>query len=223
MIARLSEIAEITSGTIVSLGRYAAEAKSAYVLTGLASLSDAQPTELAFFNNERYADDLRQTSAGAVLIDRKFDINGLIDVPSALLAVDDPSIAFAQVGMKLVFVAETFDPGIDPTAIVDSTVQLDENAVSIGPNVVIESGTTVEDGTRIEAGCIIGKDSRIGRACRLHANVTLYRSTVLGDRVELHSGVVIGADGFGYEKEEDGRYRKVDQIGFVQLDDDVEV
>jgi len=109
----------------------------------------------------------------------------------------------------------------------DWCIKLDTGAfdaarVRIGPHAVIESGATLADGVDIGAGCFIGRNASIGAHSKLFANVTVHTGCLLGQRVILHSGVVVGADGFGYEFDK-GRHRKVRQAGIVQIDNDVEI
>ena len=106
--------------------------------------------------------------------------------------------------------------------VIDPATVLDPAKVCIKAGAIIEAGVEIGEGTEIGAGCFVGEGTKIGRHCLLHPRVTLYHHTVLGDRVCLHAGVVLGADGFGYEFI-DGCHRKIDQVGFVQIDDDVEI
>jgi UDP-3-O-[3-hydroxymyristoyl] glucosamine N-acyltransferase len=94
--------------------------------------------------------------------------------------------------------------------------------VSVAANAVIDEGAIIEAGAEIGAGCYVGRNAEIGRDSKLFANSTVHTGSTLGERVILHSGVVVGADGFGYEFDK-GRHRKVRQSGIVQIDSDVEV
>ena len=114
-----------------------------------------------------------------------------------------------------------FTAGIHPTAVVDPTAKIG-NDVSIQPHAVIESGAEIGDNTVIGAGSYVGHETIIGASCLIYANVTIRERTRIGARVIIHSGAVIGADGFGFEFVE-GRYQKIPQIGIVQIDDDAEI
>jgi UDP-3-O-[3-hydroxymyristoyl] glucosamine N-acyltransferase len=94
--------------------------------------------------------------------------------------------------------------------------------VSIQPHAVIEAGTTIGDETVIGAGSYVGHETKIGSGCMIYPNVTIRERTIIGSRVIIHGGAVIGADGFGFEFK-DGRQRKIPQIGIVQIDDEVEI
>lgn len=190
----------------------------ATVIKGFAALRDAQAGDLSFFGNDRYLPELRTTKASAVFVPLGFaeEIDGV-----TLLKVANPSVAFAEV-VKFFVPSRCFHAGIHPTAVIDSSASYDPEKVCILAGAVIGAGVMIGHGTEIGAGCYLGEAVVIGKDCLLHPRVTLYHGTVLGDRVSLHAGVVVGADGFGYEFV-DGRHQKIDQVGTVQIDDDVEI
>ena len=111
--------------------------------------------------------------------------------------------------------------GVHPTSIIAPLAKIAPNA-SIGPFAVIGEDAHIGENTQIGAHCVIGAGSWIGGDCRIHPRVTLYSNTRIGNRVEIHSGVVIGAEGFGYACGE-GRHWKFPQAGIVEIGDDVEV
>ncbi|MES2708419.1 MAG: UDP-3-O-(3-hydroxymyristoyl)glucosamine N-acyltransferase [Verrucomicrobiota bacterium] len=200
-------------------GRPPEQADHRLPLTGFAALGDAAPGDLSFFGNDRYLPDLRRTHASAVLVPRNFPetVEGV-----ALVEVDNPSAAFGEVVRRFSPPPRAFQPGIHPSAVIDSSAVFDREKISIGPFVVIEAGTALGDGTVVNAGCFIGEGVKIGQNCLLHPRVTVYHHCELGNRVSLHSGVVVGADGFGYEFI-GGSHHKIDQVGIVRIDDDVEI
>jgi UDP-3-O-[3-hydroxymyristoyl] glucosamine N-acyltransferase len=211
----LAQLAELVQGTIHSLG--SAETQ----FTGCAALVDAGPCHISFLGNERYLGQAKTTSAGVVLISPSVK-----DVPLGqgigTIVVENPSAAFAEVMKHFAPAPAPFQPGIHPSAVVDPTAVVNPETVRIGPQTVIEAGVKIGDGTEIGAGVFIGEGATIGRDCRLRSRCSVMDRSILGDRVSLHAGVVIGSDGFGYEFIK-GRHVKIDQIGIVQLDDDVEV
>ena len=200
-------------------GGVAEPGNNAVTLTGFSALKEAGPGDFSFFGNERYLPDLRKTKASAVLVPAGFSeaIPGV-----ALVRVENPSAAFAEVVKQFLPPPRAFHPGIHPSAVIDPATVLDPATVCIKAGAIIEAGVAIGEGTEIGAGCFVGESTKIGRNCLLHPRVTLYHHTVLGDRVCLHAGVVLGADGFGYEFI-DGCHRKIDQVGIVQIDDDVEI
>jgi UDP-3-O-[3-hydroxymyristoyl] glucosamine N-acyltransferase len=208
----LEQLASLTQGTILS-----GDPRS--TLTGFCGLREAAAGDLSFYVNDRYLNDLRRTKAGAVLVNTgfKYLIPGL-----TLVACENASAAFAEVVKRFMPPPREFRAGVHPSAVVHPDARLDPDRVCIGPCSVIEAGAIIGDGTEIGPCCTVGEQAVLGKDCVLHPRVTVYRHCVLGDRVRLHSGVVIGADGFGYEFV-GGIHRKIDQVGIVQIDNDVEI
>src|SRR5437899_2288375 len=186
-------------------------------ITGAASLGEATPGEISFFANRKYIGLLRKTRASAIFVPPDF----AEPINAAQVRVSNPTKAFEQVLLKFAPSAVTFAPGIHSTAIVDPSVQLGER-VSIQPLAVIEAGTRIGDDTIVGAGSYIGHETVIGFACHIYPQVTIRERSKIGSRVIVHSGAVIGADGFGFEMV-DGRQEKIQQLGIVQIDDDVEI
>lgn len=209
MTLTLQEIAKLSSGEL--------KGDPAGKITGAASLDEAVEGEIAFYNNPKYMPRLRKTRASAVFVPLDFSEK----TEATQIRVADPSKAFEQVVIKLAPKPVAFPPGIHATAIVDPSVKLGA-CVSIQPHAVIEAGATVGDETIIGAGSYIGHETKIGAGCMIYPNVTIRERTIIGSRVIIHGGAVIGADGFGFEFK-DGRQRKIAQIGIVQIDDDVEI
>jgi UDP-3-O-[3-hydroxymyristoyl] glucosamine N-acyltransferase len=186
-------------------------------ITGAASLAEATSGEISFFANRKYVSLLRKTRASAVFVPADF----LEPLAAAQVRVSNPTKAFEQVVLKFAPERITFAPGIHPSAIVGSSVRLGER-VSIQPNAVIEDGSQIGDDTIIGAGSYIGHETTIGSACLIYPLVTIRERSRIGSRVIIHSGAVIGADGFGFEMV-DGQQQKIQQLGIVQIDDDVEI
>jgi UDP-3-O-[3-hydroxymyristoyl] glucosamine N-acyltransferase len=188
-------------------------------IRGFASLLDAGAGDLSLFSNHRYRDQLRDTRASAVLVP-----NDWTDFPPdvACIGVAVPSRAFDQLVDALGLQPEPFRAYIHPSATISETAIFDRTTVAIGPQAVIDDRAELAPGVEIGAGCYVGKGARIGADSRLFAHAIVHDRCIIGQRVILHSGVVIGADGFGYEFEK-GRHRKVRQLGTVQIDNDVEI
>jgi UDP-3-O-[3-hydroxymyristoyl] glucosamine N-acyltransferase len=123
--------------------------------------------------------------------------------------------------LPLFYPPETFASGIDPSARVDATAQVAPSA-HIGPNCVVGPGVTIGERTALLGGNHIGRDCRIGDDVRLFPNVVIYHRIQIGHRVAIHAGTVIGSDGYGYVFDQ-GRHRKMLQIGNVVIEDDVEI
>jgi UDP-3-O-[3-hydroxymyristoyl] glucosamine N-acyltransferase len=186
-------------------------------ISGAASLSEAGPGEIAFYADPRYMARLQKTSASAVFVPLDFSAQ----TAAAQIRVANPSKAFEQVVLRLAPKPIAFAAGIHPTAVVDPTAKIGKS-VSVQPHAVIESGATIGDNSVIGAGSYLGHETMIGASCLIYPNVTIRERSRIGARVIIHSGAVIGADGFGFEFVE-GRYQKIPQVGIVQIDDDVEI
>lgn len=213
----VSDLTVLLGGTLLSGG-------GDTVFTGCGSLSEAGPEDLSFFGNEKYLPALRATRAGVVLVPDVVPPGFADLVPqAALVAVPNPSLAFAQVMARLVPPPPPFRAGVHPSAAVDPSAVFDATRVSIGAQAVVEAGVSIGPGTVVGAGCFLGDGVVVGSDCVLHPRVTVMRQCRLGSRVILHPGVVIGADGFGFEQVEDGRREKIPQVGIVLLEDEVEI
>jgi UDP-3-O-[3-hydroxymyristoyl] glucosamine N-acyltransferase len=186
-------------------------------ITGVASLGEATAGEISFFANRKYVGLLRKTRASAVFVPSDF----AEPISAAQIRVSNPTKAFEQVVLKLAPKPIAFAAGIHPSAIVDPSAQLGE-CVSVQPYAVIEAGAKIGDNTIIGAGTYIGHETVIGSECLIYPRVTIRERSRIGSRVIIHSGAVIGADGFGFEMV-DGRQEKIQQLGIVQIDDDVEI
>ncbi len=189
---------------------------SSIVVTGLATLQNASETQLSFFDNKKYRSQLRATRAAAVIL-RQSDA---ADCPVPCLVSDKPYLAYASIS-ALFARHNTAASGVHPTALVHPEASVAPTA-SIGAYAVVESGAIVSADAIIGAGCVIGQNAFIGCRSRLYPRVVLYHDVRLGDDVTVHSGVVIGADGFGYAPDA-GEWRKIHQLGSVVIGDRVEI
>jgi UDP-3-O-[3-hydroxymyristoyl] glucosamine N-acyltransferase len=190
----------------------------AIAVQGIASIEDAEPGEITFLSNSRYAKFLPETKAAAVIVPR-----GLTPPPGVrLLEVDDAYLAFVRIlGLFDSRSRGDVAQGIHPSAVIAPDATLGEN-VSVGPCAVIGRSVTVGKDTVIGPGSVVMSGSRIGSGCLFYPNVTIMDGCSVGDRVIIHAGAVIGSDGFGFAPE--GRtLRKIPQIGRVRIEDDVEI
>ncbi|MEP6586037.1 MAG: UDP-3-O-(3-hydroxymyristoyl)glucosamine N-acyltransferase [Candidatus Udaeobacter sp.] len=209
MIFTVKELAALSGGESVG--------DSTLKITGAASLGEATRGEISFFANRKYVGLLRKTRASAVFVPPDF----AEPINAAQIRVSNPTKAFEHVVLKFAPKPITFTPGIHPSAVVDPSAQLGDG-VSIHPLAVIAAGAKIGDDTIIGAGSYVGHDTVIGSACHIYPHVTIRERSRIGSRVIIHSGAVIGADGFGFEMI-DGRQEKIQQLGIVQIDDDVEI
>ena len=209
MTFTLQEVATTSGGELIG--------DPSLQITGAASLVEATAGEISFFGNRKYIGLLRKTRASAVFVPTDFAES----IGAAQIRVANPTKAFEQVVLKFAPKPITFPPGIHPSAVVDPSARLGER-VSVQPHAVIEAGTMIGDDTIIGAGSYIGHEIVMGSACLIYPLVTIRERSCIGSRVIIHSGSVIGADGFGFEMI-DGRQQKIQQLGIVQIDDDVEI
>lgn len=185
-------------------------------ISGVHTLEQAGAGQLSFFANTRYRAALKQTRATAVVIAAK----DLPDCVTAALIARDPYLAFAAIA-QLFERRERVSAGIHPSAVVEAGAQIDASA-AIGPLSYVAASARIAAGASIGAHCVVGPDCEIGVDAVLHARVTLVKRVRLGARVILHSGAVLGADGFGLARTREG-WTKVPQMGGVVLGDDCEV
>jgi UDP-3-O-[3-hydroxymyristoyl] glucosamine N-acyltransferase len=184
-------------------------------LTGFAPATTAKAGDLTFAENETFFGKAEQSAASAILIDGPFTSE-----KKAIIRVANSRIAFARV-LPLFFPEQKFEPGVHPGAAVAASAQIDPTAhigphCAIGEKVKIGPRAVLRGGNHLGNGCVVGADSQ------LFPNVVLYNQTQVGQRVRLHAGVVVGADGFGYVFDA-GIHRKVPQVGYVIIQDDVEI
>jgi UDP-3-O-[3-hydroxymyristoyl] glucosamine N-acyltransferase len=204
----LAQIAQHVNGQVVG--------DPDYLIHGVGTLTQAGPEQISFLANKKYRKFLHITRAGAVIV-----TTGLgEDLSCNLIEVADPYVAYARIAAMLH--PEPFkQPGIHPSAWVHPDAEIADD-VSIGPQVSIEAGVKIGRGSVIAAGCVLETDVKVGQDCRIKANVTLCHEVMIGDRVIIHPGVVIGADGFGIAND-NGQWIKVPQVGSVRIGNDVEI
>lgn len=186
-------------------------------ISGAASLAEAAGNEVAFYSDARYGSLLRKTRAAAVFVPLDFSEA----ISPARIRVANPSKAFEQVVRRFAPKPIVFAAGTHSSAVIDPSAKLGAR-VSIQPHAVIEPLAIIGDDTFVGAGTYIGHESVIGASCAIYPNVTIRERTRIGARVIIHSGAVIGADGFGFETVEN-RHEKIPQLGIVQIDNDVEI
>ena len=189
------------------------------VVSGFGGINEAKPGDITFLNVEKYIPSLMTTKAAAVLVRASLKIPE--NCPPALIIVPDPQLALQELLSQIAPPKVEFAPGVHPTAVVAPSAVLGKN-VSVQPYAVIEEGATIGDNCVIGAFCYVGHFTEIGNDSFLYPHVTIRERIKIGERVTIHPGTVIGADGFGY-LEINGRREKVPQIGNVSIGDDVEI
>lgn len=215
---RLSELAALVGG------RLEGDAPPDAEITGVSSLHDALPGDVSFLANPKYAKQLAATKATAVLVREDCDLPPP-EAGGALMRVESPDLAFAKAVPLFTKPAIVRAPGVHPSAVVDPTARLGRD-VYVGPLAVIGPGAVVGDRCVIEAHAVVADEAVLGEDCHLYPMVSIRERCRLGNRVTIHNGTVIGADGFGYNTKvgPDGiRVEKIPQLGNVEIGDDVEI
>jgi UDP-3-O-[3-hydroxymyristoyl] glucosamine N-acyltransferase len=210
----LAELAARVGGEVDGDGTLAIE--------GVAPLEDAGPAHLSFLSNRKYRAAFEASKAGAVLVEP--------DEPKApgrtVVRVRNAYLAFAKIS-ALFHPAPAPAPGVAPQAVVHPTARVHPSA-QVMPLATVAAGAEVGAGTILHPGVHVGEGARIGAGCLLHANVVVRERCVLGDRVIVQPGAVIGSDGFGFAFDPEGegrgpRHFKIPQAGVVVVEDDVEI
>ncbi len=190
-------------------------------VSGIAPLDAASVSHITFLSNAKFRAQAEQTQAAALILSEADDA-AIVAYQGARIVTKNPYAYFAR-ALQL-FVAEAAVPvpaGIHASACVDATAEIAASAV-IGPHVVIEAGAVVGERVVINAGSYIGRNARIGADTHFYARVTFQAACEIGERGILHSGVVIGSDGFGFANE-GGEWIKIPQVGRVMIGNDVEI
>jgi len=207
MMMTAAQIAEQLRGEVLGDG--------SVPITGFAPAESARPGDLTFAEKEAYFAAAEQSQAAAILVSGPFTSSRkvLIRVPNARVAV-------ARV-LPLFFPPDESPQGIHPSAVIAASAQVDPTA-HVGPHCVV--GPRVRIGARsvLMGGNHLGRDCQLGDDVCLYPNVVVYARSQIGHRVVIHAGTVIGSDGYGYVFDE-GRHRKMPQVGTVIIDDDVEI
>jgi UDP-3-O-[3-hydroxymyristoyl] glucosamine N-acyltransferase len=190
------------------------------VLTGIATLADAAPGDISFLGNPRYSAQLSGCRASVVLVPAAESAQ---PAPGqAFVRVANPSAALGRICEQLAAQSVvTRQPGIHPTTIVAASARIDPTA-HIGPLCVVEDGAVIGAGAVLVAQCFVGRAAQVGELTELRARVTIEYGCIIGARCLLHSGVVIGSDGFGFDSRRDGHH-KIPQVGIVLVEDAVEI
>ncbi len=208
----VSELAEYVSGEVVGDG--------SILIRRLASLEAAATDDLAYVEEEKLFPAGIESKASCLLVPGNFPAADAEKSHRSFILVANPKLAFTSIA-KLLHPPVTREPFIHSTAVIASSADV-ALSTFIGPHTSIGENSRIGANTRIESGVSIGADVTVGSGCVLHPNVVLYDGVSLGDHVILHAGVCVGADGFGYVRDNMG-YQKFPQIGTVIVEDDVEI
>lgn len=208
----LSDLAKLTNSKLIGSPHH--------LIIGVADLDHATAEDASFFSNPRYQQALKKTLAGVVFVSHETPL----EEGKNYLISDQPSQGFQKL-VDFLFplrASPSGFKGIHPSAVIHATAQIAEG-VTIGPHAVVDEGVRIDKGTFIGAGTYIGPDTCIGPDCLIHANVSIREECLIGCRVIIQPGAVIGSCGFGYITDKQGNHVKLNQVGNVILEDDVEI
>ena len=185
-------------------------------ITGVAGIERAGPGQITFVANVKYAAAAKTTKASAVIVAENFPA-----ISTGMLRSKNPYLAWAK-AIELFYQAPRYATGVHPTAVIHPTAKIGKNA-HLGPYVVVDRDAKIGDNAVLLAHVVIYCGARIGNNFFAHAHAVVREFCELGDNVVLQNGVVIGSDGFGFAKDDAGRWQKIVQSGPAVLEDDVEV
>jgi len=206
-LTTLSELADLVKGKIVG--------DPTMVITGVSEIQNGRESTITFLSNLKYKKYLPTTGASAVV------------VPEASLLDNKPGIVHHNPQLAIAKILGEFTPklqytsGVNETAYVDSKAKIGKN-VTIGPFSVIEAGVIIGDDSNIGSHTVIDQKTSIGKNCKIFSNIHIYHGTNIGDNAIIHSGTVIGSDGFGFVTDQDINH-KIPQNGYVIIGNDVEI
>lgn len=207
MAYQLSELAKVTGSRLVG---------DDCLIAAIAEISSAGAGDIAFISSAKYGEHLAGTRASALIIKAEL----LDECPVPALVTENPRLVYAKVA-NLLYPPKPVVPGISVNAVVSDSADIAETA-SIAAGAVIADGVRIAVGAQIGAGCVIEENAEIGVNTRINSNVTVGYRCKIGNDCIIHSGVVLGADGFGFVKEGES-YLKIPQIGSVHIGNNVEI
>jgi UDP-3-O-[3-hydroxymyristoyl] glucosamine N-acyltransferase len=185
-------------------------------ITSVGPIETAQPGQITFAVSSKYLSTAQATKASAIIVDEKFPP---MDKPT--LRIRNPHFAYARV-VELLHAVPQEKRGVHPSAVVDPSAKIGANA-SIGACAIVSANVEIGENCTLMPQVVIYHDVKIGKNFFAHSHVSIREGTVIGDNVLLHNGVVIGSDGFGFAKDNNGSWHKIPQVGYVVLEDNVEI
>ncbi len=207
MDVTLDDLGRLVGGKVTGDGKT--------VIRAVNGIKDAGPGDITFLANAKYAPLLADTKASAVIVAEG------TSAPIPALAVRNPDLAFGRIAEHLQGPAPRPAPGVHPSAVVAASATLGKN-VSIGAGTVVEENASIGDNTVLHAQVYVGRDAVVGADTLVWPQVVIRERCRVGARVILHSGTVIGSDGFGYATDQ-GVHHKIPQVGIVVVENDVEL
>ena len=211
MIFKAKEIAHQLGGTVV--GDPETEVST------LSKIEEAQSGSITFLANPKYTPHIYSTKASITIVNKSFEPDG--DLQTVLIRVEDAYAAFTKL-LDFYQVSQLPSPEVSPAATIDPQAELGKQCY-IGAQTIIQAGSFIGDQSTIHPQVYIGKNVQIGKHTIIYPGVQILDGTEIGDRCIIHSGTVIGSDGFGFAPQKDGSYQKIPQLGTVWIGNDVEI
>lgn len=186
-------------------------------INSIASLIDANNNQIAYIEHKKYLSDLKKTKAGVVLITEHM----LNDCPTNSIIVDNPQLEFAKLS-KLFKAYPSITDGIHHSAVISKSAIIGNN-VKIGPYCIVGENVVIKNNCTIHSHCVLEDNVTLGKNCYLHPNVSLLIGVKIADNVIIHSGTVIGSDGFGNARDDNNKWHKIHHVGSVTIGSNVEI
>ncbi len=212
---------QFTAAQIAELLHGEVDGDPQVLVNDLAKIEEARSGTLTFLANPKYTEHIYATKATIAIVEKGFEAHRPIPKSLTLIRVTDPRMAFTQL-LERNYQLQFEKKGIEQPSFVSPTAKLGKG-VYIGAFSYISDGVVLEDGVKVFPNTFIGERTVVGRDTRIHAGVKIHHQTSIGERCVIHSGAVIGADGFGFVPNADGVYEKMPQVGNVILENDVEI
>lgn len=213
----------LTAGELVAQLGGVLQGDADFPVVRFQPLSTAAPGDAGFLSHDRYLEQLQKSQAGLVVLPPRWAAEGR-RFRSCIVA-DNPYLFFAQASQCLLVhhrQQSVLETEVHSSAVVDAHARIGHR-VRVGPLTVIGPDVVIGDDTDIAASVVIANGATLGKGCQVHAGVRIGTGVTIGDRAVLHSGVVLGSDGFGFAPQSDGAWVKIPQVGGVVIGDDVEI
>jgi UDP-3-O-[3-hydroxymyristoyl] glucosamine N-acyltransferase len=209
---KATDIAAFLNGEIVG--------DSDVIVNTVSKIEEGSPGSLSFLGNPKYESYIYTTEASIVLVNRDFVPKQKLN--ATLIMVDNPYNSFASLLELYIQSKENSLKGIEKPSYIDTTVKREDD-IYVGAFTYIGKNTKIGKGVKLYPHVYIGENVTVGDNCTLYAGVRIYSDCIIGNRCIIHAGAVIGSDGFGFTEQSDKSYRKIQQIGNVVIEDDVEI
>lgn len=207
------QISELLGGTI--------EGNPEATVSDVSKIEEGKDGSISFLANPKYSEYIYDTGASIVILNKDFQLERKVAEHITLIRVDDAYAAFGKL-LELYNQVKLDKKGISDKAIISDSAKIGED-VYIGANAVIGENATIENGVKIYPQAFIGDNAKIGEQTTIFSGAQIYSESTIGKHCVIHSGVILGADGFGFAPNSENNYKKVAQIGNVIIEDHVEI